>query len=78
MDVRDHLRAALQDALTAAGIDPLPETIELEDVRGLIQCLRLDMDTLLDLGKPGTTTAASAAASATSGISRRLGGIFGN
>jgi arginyl-tRNA synthetase len=30
MDVRDHLRVALQDALTAAGIDPLPETIELE------------------------------------------------
>ena len=30
MDVRDHLRAALHDALKAAGIDPRPEEIALE------------------------------------------------
>lgn len=30
MDVRDHLRAALHDALKAAGIDPLPKEIALE------------------------------------------------
>ncbi|MBT5578756.1 MAG: hypothetical protein HOJ56_00435, partial [Acidimicrobiaceae bacterium] len=30
MDVRDHLRAALHDALKVAGIDPLPEEIALE------------------------------------------------
>ena len=30
MDVRDHLRAALHDALKAVGIDPLPKEIALE------------------------------------------------
>ncbi len=30
MDVRDHLRIALRDALAAAGIDPVPDDIALE------------------------------------------------
>ena len=30
MDVRDQLRASLREALSAAGVDPLPDTISLE------------------------------------------------
>jgi hypothetical protein len=49
-----------------------PETVTLDDMRGLIQCLRLDMESLLDLGKSPPTT------SAVSGMGGALGGAFGN
>lgn len=54
-----------------------PETVELDDVRGLIQCFRLDMDALLDLGKP-VTAAATPATSPVTGLAGSLGGAFGN
>ncbi len=52
------------------------ETVELSDMRGLVQCLRLDMESLRDLGKPSgslTGTVSSATSAASVGLIGGLG-----
>ena len=42
-----------------------PDKVELEDIPGLVQCLRLNMEKLRDLGKPAATTPTTTAAAST-------------
>ncbi len=51
------------------------ETIELADVRGLVQCLRLDFNKLKNLGKPRPGEEAPSPTAAATGLSGALGGL---